>query len=58
MRRPRIGLAGIAIATAIVGAATLPRLSAVQEFPHAEHAGLFPVCVGCHTGIEQNDSAR
>jgi hypothetical protein len=24
-------------------------------FPHAQHRGLFPVCIGCHTGITTGD---
>jgi len=33
--------------------------AALQEepFSHEEHAGLFPVCTGCHTGVEQGDRA-
>jgi hypothetical protein len=27
-------------------------------FPHAEHAGLFPTCVGCHAGVGAGDEAR
>ena len=23
-----------------------------DEFPHDDHAGLFPLCSGCHIGIE------
>lgn len=26
-------------------------------FPHQRHAGLFPVCTGCHTGIPTGDQA-
>ncbi|HEY0810456.1 MAG TPA: hypothetical protein VGD49_09865 [Longimicrobiales bacterium] len=27
-------------------------------FPHARHAGLFPLCTGCHEGVPEGDSAR
>lgn len=29
-----------------------------QSFPHAEHAGLFPTCAGCHAGAAAGDSTR
>ena len=29
-----------------------------EGFPHAEHAGLFPTCVGCHAGVAAEDAAR
>ncbi len=64
MSRPvpaRAGLArgpGILVLAALAGglvaaavrAAPLPSVTASQEarFPHARHAGLFPVCTGCH----------
>jgi hypothetical protein len=28
-----------------------------QGFPHAEHENLFPLCEGCHLGVEAGDSA-
>ncbi len=28
-----------------------------QQFPHEAHAGLFPVCTGCHAGVPQGDTA-
>jgi hypothetical protein len=33
-------------------------LAAFQEtpFPHEEHEGLFPVCTGCHAGIESGNA--
>jgi hypothetical protein len=29
-----------------------------EEFPHARHAGLFPLCTGCHQGIETGAAAE
>ena len=29
-----------------------------QPFPHAEHAGLFPTCLGCHAGAASGDTTR
>ena len=43
----------------LVGAA-VTTVGGEQEdpFPHADHAGLFPVCTGCHGGIgEENPAA-
>lgn len=28
-----------------------------QPFPHDQHAGLFPVCAGCHAGVPAGDEA-
>jgi hypothetical protein len=28
-----------------------------DSFPHLEHQGLFPLCQGCHEGIESDDAA-
>lgn len=55
-----------AVAVAIVAAlaAGLGALEAgsqarppVEAFPHARHAGLFPVCAGCHEGIPTGNRA-
>ncbi len=29
----------------------------VDSFPHLPHDGLFPLCVGCHTGVAEGDTA-
>lgn len=29
-----------------------------QDFPHEEHAGLFPLCEGCHAGVPSGDRAN
>ncbi|HUG39283.1 MAG TPA: cytochrome c3 family protein [Longimicrobiales bacterium] len=29
-----------------------------DAFPHREHEGLFPLCVGCHAGIETGEESR
>ncbi|MEJ2678109.1 MAG: cytochrome c3 family protein [Gemmatimonadota bacterium] len=28
-----------------------------QQFPHARHVGLFPLCTGCHVGVPDGDWA-
>jgi hypothetical protein len=42
----------------LLGLGFVTALAARQEepFPHEEHAGLFPVCTGCHQGIEEGDA--
>lgn len=42
-----------------IGLAGTPALAqSTGGFPHARHAGVFPVCEGCHTGIVSGDSAK
>lgn len=43
-----------------LGAATSALLSMSRSdgFPHEEHAGLFPTCLGCHSGIPEGDAKR
>lgn len=44
---------GGAVAFMLVAAAVAAARGAQEDrFPHADHAGLFPVCAGCHAGIE------
>lgn len=56
----RLVPAGLATAALLAVAVLGVRAAAADrpdDFPHAEHAGLFPVCSGCHAGIETGDSA-
>lgn len=59
MRSPLSPVRAVALALALTGLVlvSVSRLGARQEapFPHEEHAGLFPVCAGCHQGIETGD---
>ncbi len=53
---------GLALAAAVVVVATLgvvitARSAPEPEFPHEEHAGLFPLCIGCHEGVPEGDLA-
>lgn len=34
-----------------------PVTQEADSFPHLQHDGLFPLCVGCHQGIEAGDAA-
>jgi hypothetical protein len=56
-RGRRIVVAGAKFAPAISLLLLLaaPRAGLAQAFPHADHEGLFPVCAGCHQGIEAED---
>lgn len=50
MRRVLV-LCGLALTAAGVAAVTQRQ----QDFPHLEHANLFPLCEGCHQGIAEGD---
>jgi hypothetical protein len=49
--------AAAAAALAIVTAGIAVAGQMQQEFPHEEHAGLFPLCEGCHRGVPTGDRA-
>ena len=40
------------------GLAAAIALTGQERFPHEQHAGLFPLCRGCHEGMSTNDSSR
>jgi hypothetical protein len=48
----------VLLGTLLFGAAIVAAARAAQEdpFPHPGHAGLFPVCAGCHAGVATGDS--
>lgn len=50
-------LAGI-LTVLLVGAAAAAYSLQQDTFPHRRHAGLFPVCQGCHAGIETGEADR
>lgn len=57
-RRARLaGAAAAAILLVVPAGLVLAHQRDAQEFPHPRHAGLFPLCTGCHTGIPQGDEA-
>lgn len=52
-------LAGTLLAgSALAAAGVLVSGPGAEPFPHAEHAGLFPTCAGCHAGVASGDSLR
>lgn len=58
MKMSRLGKIAL-VAAALVGPPSLvvAAMQAPQEdpFPHEEHEGLFPLCAGCHEGVESGD---
>ncbi|MDZ7780822.1 MAG: cytochrome c3 family protein [Gemmatimonadota bacterium] len=59
IRSLRLGALGVGVvgAVALTGVVSAG-VGSVQEepFPHEEHAGLFPVCTGCHTTPAAGDA--
>lgn len=56
MRRGAIVIAALAVAAA--GAVARSPRAHQDGFPHADHAGLFPTCVGCHAGLETGEESE
>jgi hypothetical protein len=48
-------LGGIALIVAITVTAVVSQSLSGPRFPHEDHARLFPLCIGCHEGIETGD---
>jgi hypothetical protein len=54
----RSGLPFVAAVIAlVVSAALIARGQWEDGFPHDQHSGLFPLCIGCHEGIPTGDLA-
>lgn len=45
-------LLAVLVLLGAAGAAQLVRGRQQERFPHRMHAGLFPLCTGCHEGVE------
>jgi hypothetical protein len=60
MRKPfsylRGTAAGLIAGLLVFGVVTALGARQEEPFPHGDHAGLFPVCTGCHQGIEEGDA--
>ena len=54
-RRPGVPLATAASALFLLGTLAAARSLPQEGFPHARHERLFPVCQGCHAGIETEE---
>ncbi|MEN8374058.1 MAG: cytochrome c3 family protein [Gemmatimonadota bacterium] len=54
---PAAALAALVLFAGAALAARAGAWAAADEFLHDEHAGLFPVCSGCHGGVETGDLA-
>jgi hypothetical protein len=50
-------VAGVVLA-ATLGIAVSARGGQQEAFPHADHTGLFPLCIGCHEGVPAGDRAE
>ena len=46
---------GLVLVMALAAAASVVAARSQRQFPHEQHARLFPVCVGCHAGIPSGD---
>src|SRR5690606_40598027 len=53
----RLGVLSAALALAAVAVGLGVVAQRQQGFPHEEHAGLFPLCEGCHVGVASGDRA-
>jgi hypothetical protein len=48
----------VALATSValaLAAGALVSMTRSDGFPHVDHAGLFPTCLGCHSGIPEGE---
>lgn len=52
-----VTLGVVVLASLLGGGAFFVSGNQRDEFPHESHAGLFPLCGGCHEGIESDDPA-
>jgi hypothetical protein len=47
------------LASGLIGSILISQTTRQQsEFPHAEHARLFPLCIGCHEGVPTGNLAE
>jgi hypothetical protein len=56
--RARRAVLFVAAAAATLAVSLLVAAHARQPFPHEQHTGLFPLCIGCHLGIETGNRAE
>nr|NIP57742.1 hypothetical protein [Gemmatimonadota bacterium]NIR78131.1 hypothetical protein [Gemmatimonadota bacterium]NIT86693.1 hypothetical protein [Gemmatimonadota bacterium]NIU30551.1 hypothetical protein [Gemmatimonadota bacterium]NIU35390.1 hypothetical protein [Gemmatimonadota bacterium] len=57
-RARALAAAVVLLVASVSGTVVLGARSPQEEpFPHDEHAGLFPVCTGCHAGIPEGNRA-
>lgn len=57
MPRARLLAGGALLGSLLGGGAYLATAGVQEEFPHAEHQRMFPLCTGCHEGIETGVAA-
>ena len=49
---------GLVLTAVLLVADRAPAAAQEDPFPHEAHAGLFPVCTGCHEGAEDGNVER
>lgn len=57
MRRWIVVVTGLFIISGAVGVAAAAIQAAGEAFPHEDHEGLFPLCTGCHSDMQQGNRA-
>ncbi|MEQ9401374.1 MAG: cytochrome c3 family protein [Longimicrobiales bacterium] len=65
MKTASLGVSALVLLAAVLAVMSLPAphgvgASVIQEaeaFPHDRHEGLFPLCTGCHQGVETGEAA-
>ena len=57
MRWQTIGILAVLAAAGMLALSTGVK-GGQEVFPHEEHAGLFPLCVGCHEGVPEGNFAE
>jgi hypothetical protein len=58
MTRARLLQTTLLLAAITGSVALFARAHWQDDFPHDQHAGLFPLCIGCHEGIPTGDVAE
>lgn len=56
-RLARYGIGVLGLALGVLAGRALISQTSDESFPHEEHAGLFPTCVGCHQGAQADRAA-
>ena len=46
---------GASLLALVMATGMLVSMTRSEGFPHEDHAGLFPTCLGCHSGIPEGD---
>ena len=55
---PRVALVALSMLTGVILSAWVVQGLQEADFPHPEHEGLFPLCIGCHEGVPAGDTVE